>query len=266
MERPADIPSPEETLDLLAGTWKIFQLKRGHRFSTDDLLCAWAASASSPVLDGAASSGRRPRLLDLGAGIGSVGLLTLWRHPPDTRLVMVEAQEISHRLARRTVGWNGLGDRVEARLGDLRDPEMVPEEGTFDVVTCSPPYIPPGRGAVSPVPQRAGARIELRGSIYDYLQVAARAVRPEGVIAIVFAGEDPRAEDAVARTGLALWWRRDVCFRAGRAPTITLLVAGPRGPASADRRSPLVVRDANGVFSAEMLGIRREMGNPALGA
>ena len=58
------------TLDLLAGDWGIFQLRGGHRYSTDDLPTAWTAARARP-------SARR--LLDLGSGIGSVGLVTLWR-------------------------------------------------------------------------------------------------------------------------------------------------------------------------------------------
>lgn len=50
------------TFDILAGAWRIFQLRHGHRFSTDDLLTAWAAVRANP---------EARRLLDLGAGIGS---------------------------------------------------------------------------------------------------------------------------------------------------------------------------------------------------
>ena len=82
------------TLDLLAGDWRIFQLHDGHRFSTDDLLTAWTAARAQPTAR---------RLLDLGAGIGSVGLLILWRLANDAHLSMVEVQALSHELAARTV-------------------------------------------------------------------------------------------------------------------------------------------------------------------
>jgi tRNA1Val (adenine37-N6)-methyltransferase len=82
------------TLDILAGRWRIFQLCRGHRFSTDDLLTAWTAVRARP---------EARRLLDLGAGLGSVGLLALWKLPTDGHLTMVEVQEVSHALARRLV-------------------------------------------------------------------------------------------------------------------------------------------------------------------
>ncbi|MBN1335828.1 MAG: methyltransferase [Deltaproteobacteria bacterium] len=253
------VPGPHETCDILSGTWRILQLRRGHRFSTDDLLCAWAA---------ARDLARGPhRLLDLGAGIGSVGLMVLWKVGQGSRLVMVEAQAESHQLAVRTVALNDLADRVEARWGDLRDPASVPEEQSYDVVTCSPPYIPPGRGVLSPVAQRAGARIELRGDIFDYLGAARRAVAPQGRVAVVFAAGDPRLEAAVAAADLAPLWRRDVVFRAGKPPSICVLVAvrAEEGPMEARRESPLVLRDAAGIWTEEYVAVRRATGAPVPG-
>jgi len=242
------------TLDRLAGDWKIHQLKRGHRFSVDDVLAAWAGAISQPAAT---------KLLDLGAGIGSVGLLALWKMTERSSLVMVEAQEASHRLARATIAWNGLEDRIVARLGDLRDVDMVPERESFELVTCSPPYIPVGKGVISPHPQRAGARMELRGSVFDYCVAARRALAPGGRVSIVFAASDPRGEEALAAAGLALVWRRDVVFREGRPPTITLLVGGHAdepGLEPPDRRDPLYIRQADGRFSEEIWEIRRAMG------
>ena len=45
--------------------------------------------------------------LDLGSGIGSVGLLTLFNLEPDVRLLGIEAQEVSVGLARSTVPFPG---------------------------------------------------------------------------------------------------------------------------------------------------------------
>lgn len=239
-----------ESLDRLAGDWRILQLRGGHRFSADDMLTAWLAAELAP--------GTR-WMLDLGAGIGSVGLMTLWRMPADARLVMVEVQELSHRLAVRTVALNGLSDRVEARLGDLRDPASVPEEGAFPLVTGSPPYVPLGKGSVSPHPQRAGARMELRGSIFDYAKTAARAMTPDGLFVCCFAAGDPRAEEAIAAAGLWLRVRQDVVFREPCAPMITLLAA-TRTSGVRDRRPPLVIRDSTGEWTEAYLRIREQMG------
>ena len=39
----------ETTLDRLTGGWRIYQLRRGHRFSTDDVLTAWTALGALPA-------------------------------------------------------------------------------------------------------------------------------------------------------------------------------------------------------------------------
>ena len=48
------------------------------------------------------------KLLDLGSGVGSVGLITLWRSSPEATLTCVEAQSLSHDLCRRTIARNNL--------------------------------------------------------------------------------------------------------------------------------------------------------------
>ena len=44
---PVTVPA-DETFDAISGHFRIFQLRRGHRFSTDDLLTAWYWTAWAP--------------------------------------------------------------------------------------------------------------------------------------------------------------------------------------------------------------------------
>ena len=242
-------PAADETLDRLTADWHIFQLRRGHRYSTDDLMVAWLASRVAPDAR---------RLLDIGAGIGSVGLLTLWNMAADAHLTMVEVQEVSHCLARKTVAFNGLDGRVALRHGDLRDESSVPERAAFDLVTGSPPYIPLGKGVVSPVPQRAGARIELRGDVFDYCRTAARAMCPDGWFCLAHAAADPRPEAAIEAAGLRVRHRADVYFREGRAPTIAVFAAAFDG--AREDLPPIVIRGRDGVFSDQYQAIRSRTG------
>ena len=138
----------------------------------------------------------------------------------DATLVGIEAQEVSHQLAVASVGENRLGKRVVYLHGDLRDSEDIlaqharkggvgsPSEdnkGLFDLVTGSPPYIPPEGCVVSPVPQRAHCRVELRGSVYDYCACAAKHLLPiVGRFVFVMLAQDPRTEDAPLRAGLTV--------------------------------------------------------------
>ena len=48
-----------ETLDVLCGHFRIFQLRQGHRYSTDDLLTAWYGTSWCPTAE---------RMPDLGIG------------------------------------------------------------------------------------------------------------------------------------------------------------------------------------------------------
>src|SRR3954447_14609439 len=127
---------PGETLDAISGHFRIFQLENGHRFSTDDVLTAWYGTNWCPT-------GRT--VLDLGSGIGAVGMIAAWRLP-GARFVTIESQEESVRLARKSARWNGLEDRYDIREGDFRDATTLRAEEHFDLILGSPPYFPPGSG------------------------------------------------------------------------------------------------------------------------
>jgi tRNA1(Val) A37 N6-methylase TrmN6 len=243
-----DQGNPYITLDTLAGSWQIFQLRRGHRFSTDDLLTAWASVRAAPAAR---------RVLDLGAGIGSVGLLALWRLPAYAHLTMVEVQAVSHVLACRTVFHNRLAAHVSLHLQDLR----CWPGGEYDLVTGSPPYLPLAKGVCPQHAQKAAARFELHGDVFDYCRAAARSLAETGVFCFCHIADDRRPEQAIARAGLALVHRQLVYFRATVPPRIALFTCARRGE-RADP-PPLIIRDRKGRWTAEYLAIREEMGASA---
>jgi tRNA1Val (adenine37-N6)-methyltransferase len=247
------------TEDHLTIGWKILQRKHGHRHSTDDLLTGWYAAEKSPA--------DRKRLLDLGAGIGSVGLLLLWRSP-DARLTCIEAQEVSFGLLEKNIARNGLGDRVRAIHGDLRHVRLLHEEReTFDVVTGSPPYFDPKDGIVSADSQRAHARFELRGDIRDYCAAARVALAPGGRFVFCFpTNQRARAEKAIAEADLAMVTSRDVIPRRGIAPLFSLFSCRRRADDVGNSFEPMleepdyVVRDESGEPTAEHASARATFG------
>jgi hypothetical protein len=120
-----------EELCFLAGNWKLFQKKADHRYSTDDVVTAWAAyRMRSAVLR---ASTEPLRTLDIGCGIGSVLLMTAWLFP-DASCLGVEAQPRRAAQAERSIRYNGVASRVAVRIGDLRD-RSVAAAGAFDIVT-----------------------------------------------------------------------------------------------------------------------------------
>jgi tRNA1Val (adenine37-N6)-methyltransferase len=89
----------------LGGPYRIFQRKNGHRYGIDDATTAWYALQKTPPVK---------RTLDLGTGIGTVGLAGLWGLGEGAELTCVEAQEVSYRLLAENVLGNGLSGCVRA--------------------------------------------------------------------------------------------------------------------------------------------------------
>jgi len=242
------IAGPGETLDRLAAEWWIFQLRRGQRYSTDDVLVAYTGSRSLP---GARS------VLDLGAGTGSVGLMTLLGLGPAARLTSVEVQQRNAELLRKTISFNGLGDRARVVCGDLRDPELLEAGARFDLIVANPPYLPAGNALRSPHPQRAAARLELSGDVFDFCRAAAERLAAAGRFCFSHAADDPRPEHAVAEAGLCLLARWPIVFREGQPPLIALHVCGREG--RRDDPPALTVRDRDGRRTEGYRAVRRAM-------
>jgi tRNA1Val (adenine37-N6)-methyltransferase len=254
-------PGDGETLDAISGHWALFQLKEGHRFSTDDLLTAWYGTTWCPCARTA---------LDLGSGVGTVGMIAAWRLPA-TRWVTVEAQPASVALARKSAVFNGLGGRYDIREGDFRDAGVLDAGERFDLITGSPPYFPPGAGVESGHPQRLACRFELRGTVADYCATAARHLERGGFFACVFPAEASQHERVVAgaaAAGLVIVRRRPVVFRDGDPPLVALF-----GMMRADdlpewfrgrtwEEPALVIRGRDGAIHPEYAAVKLAIGFP----
>ena len=215
---PAGVPlavEPHETLDAISGHFRLFQLADGHRFSTDDILVAWYGTSWCPTAR---------RVLDLGSGIGTVGMICAWRLP-GARLVTVEAQADSVALARKSARYNGLGERYEIRAGDFRAAGVLGAEEQFELITGSPPYFPLSAGVQSEHPQKVACRFELRGTVADYCATAARHLAPGGFFACVFPyapAQLARVVEAAQNARLVIVRQRPVVFREGDSALVGL--------------------------------------------
>lgn len=209
------VVEPNETLDAISGHFRLFQLRDGHRFSTDDILTAWYGTSWGPTTRTA---------LDLGSGIGTVGMICAWRLP-GARFVTIEAQSESVALARKSARYNGLTDRYEIRAGDFRTDGILRADEKFDLITGSPPYFPLGAGVESEHPQKLACRFELRGTVADYCLTAAKHLASGGFFACVFPTEPAqlaRVEAGAKEADLVIVRRRPVIFRESEPPLVAL--------------------------------------------
>ena len=104
--------------------------------------------------------------------------------------------------------------------------------------------------------------MELKGSVFDYAEAAARSLVEDEFARFCFChmASDPRPEAAIKAAGLVLLQRQEVRFRDGKDPLIALFTCGWSG---VRRDAPdLVIRDAEGRWSPEYLALRKELGAP----
>jgi tRNA1Val (adenine37-N6)-methyltransferase len=255
-----DVPA-DQTLDYICGHFRLFQLRDGHRFSTDDVLTAWYGTSWCPTASA---------ILDLGSGLGSVATIAAWRLP-GARLVTVEALEVSVALARKSARFNGIDGRCEIRHGDFRDPDAMGPDERFDLVLGSPPYFALGTGMEGSHPQKTACRFEMRGDIADYCRVAAAHLAPGGFFACVFPlpdGQYARIRDAARDAELVIVRQRPVVFREGADPLIGLFGLMRSSDLPADFRirtwveAPLVIRSQDGSVHPEYQALKLAIGFP----
>jgi tRNA1(Val) A37 N6-methylase TrmN6 len=130
--------------------------------------------------------------------------------------------------------------------------------GNFDLIVASPPYRSLGRGVRPQHAQKAVARFEIHGDIFDYCRTAARSLADTGAFCFSYAANDLRPEQAIATSGLTLVRRQRVYFQAALPPGLALFTCAWRG-ARVDP-APLVIRDQQGCWTADYLSMREAMG------
>jgi len=146
---------------LFGGAVTLWQPARGYRVNADTLLLAAFALAGG---------GRVRRALDLGAGVGAVGLA--FAHLGGTKHVgAVEKDRELAELCARNFTEHGLdGDVIAADVARL--PRSL--AASADLVLCNPPYFEPGERRPA-LASREGARA---GALAPFVAAAARLLGP----------------------------------------------------------------------------------------
>ena len=111
------------------------------------------------------------------------------------------------------------------------------------------------------------ARIEVRGSVADYAATAERILATGGIFAFVFPFDQrARAEAALDANALVLLRRRDVVFKEGAPPRISLFAAARAADLPPNRETwiepPLTIRSADGQIHPEYRMVRLSFGIP----
>ncbi len=162
------LKSGERVDDLNRNNYKIIQNTKKFCFGMDAVLL----SGFAKVLPG-------ERVLDLGTGTGIIPIL-LEAKTEGKHFTGLEIQEESADMARRSVALNGLEDKIDIVIGDIKEASAYFGLASFDVVTTNPPYMNHGHGLVNPGDAKAIARHEILCSLEDVIREASRLLKTGG--------------------------------------------------------------------------------------
>lgn len=162
---------------LLDGRLLLRQPRKGHRAGTDAVLLA----AGLPEL-------AEGPLLDMGAGVGTVGLAAALAQPA-LRVTLIERDAELAALARDNVGANGFAQRVSVVTADVAASaaelaRLGAAAGSYACVALNPPFYAAGETRASPVANRRGAHVA-DVTLGTWLKTARRMLRPDGGIAVI---------------------------------------------------------------------------------
>jgi tRNA1Val (adenine37-N6)-methyltransferase len=233
---------------LLGGRVTVIQPARGFRTSLDPLLLA--GFVAPPF----------GRFLDIGCGTGALSFALLARDAA-AKGVAVELQPLLAGLAREGVARNGWTGRLDVRDGDVRAVAPTLPAASFDLVVTNPPFRPVGQGRPSPHETRALSNHEVALALAQWVDVAARAVRPGGRVAVIFPADRAFELGAALRERDLQPARLRVVHPHADRPAMRVLVEAERsGRTPLVVEPPLIVHAADGErFTPE---VRRLLNEP----
>lgn len=131
------------------------------------------------LLSGFAKVKKGERALDLGTGTGIIPILMEAKTEGED-FTALEIQPESADMARRSVLYNHLEEKIKIVTGDIKDASSLFGASSFDIITTNPPYMIGEHGLSSASEAKAIARHEVLCTLEDILRESAKLLRPGG--------------------------------------------------------------------------------------
>lgn len=229
-----------ETLeDLQLNNLYIIQKRDAFRFGMDAVLLANSVRARLG-----------DRVVDLGTGTGIIPML-LTARTQAAKITGIEIQPDIADMAVRSVEGNGLGERIEIRVMDIKNcKEKLGND--YEIVVTNPPYTRYGSGLVNPDEAKAIARHEIMCTLSDVIEASASLLKYHGEFYMVHRPDrlcDIMTE--MRRFGLEPKELRLVCPRIGDPASLILIKGINKGNPGMRQLSTLYIYDASGNYSKE---------------
>jgi tRNA1Val (adenine37-N6)-methyltransferase len=191
-----------------------------------------------------AKLGKKSKVLDLGSGCGTLGLL-LCAKDSGCQVTGIELNETAHTMALENISRNALTGRMASICADLRSiPKTVPAN-SFSVSISNPPYFV--GGALRP--GQENARHEIQCSLEDVFAAAAWATKYGGYFYLVH--KPQRLEEIMALSSRMGFACKRLCLLRHSPDTLpdVALLALRKGGKPGLTLEEICLRDAGGEFS-----------------
>lgn len=176
--RADDVESTRDAF--LGGAVYVRQPRHGYRAGLDAVLLA----ASVPI----PAAGRQQRLLDVGAGVGVVGLCAAVRLS-GIAVTLIEQSAPLCALAAKNIAENGLDDRASVLQQDVTDPAPAPHDQTadnsFDIVVSNPPFYDAAQHRQSPHALKAASHAMPDAGLDAWVRYMARKTKAGGTAIMI---------------------------------------------------------------------------------
>jgi tRNA1Val (adenine37-N6)-methyltransferase len=245
----------EVTLDeILDGRLRVFQKKRGYRFSVDAILLAHFIFPKS-----------KSKAIDLGTGSGIIPLLSAVRFP-QINWIGLEIQEQMAIMAEKSIGLNCLQDRIRIIHGDARKIRNIFPAHSFDVVTFNPPYRKIDSGRINSDPEKAIARHEIKGSLKHFLPAAKYLLKPRGQVFTIYPAKRLAGLIELFRVNSIEPKRMRLVFSDAESDAELVLVEGRAGSLEELKiESPIIIYGEDKKYSQQMNKIFNDLAVAANG-
>lgn len=240
----SDLVKENERVDDLQNGYYIIQDPEKFCFGMDAVL-----------LSGFSRIKKSETVFDMCTGTGIIPVL-LAAKTQGKSFIGMEIQEECAEMAKRSIAYNHLEDRVQVIQGDIREAAQRFGAASFHVVTCNPPYMIGKHGLKNTYVPKAIARHEILCTLEDVVSQAARILTDNGRFYMVHR-PFRLAEIMSVLTKYKLEPKRMqlVYPYIDREPNMVLVEARKGGNPRITVERPLIVYERPGVYTKEILEI-----------
>lgn len=222
---------------------KIFQNTDWFSFSLDSVLLPNFVTLNKNI----------DTIMDLGCGNAPIPLILSTK--TNAKIIGVEIQKDSYELAKKSVFYNHLEDRIELLNIDMKELKNIYSSDSIDVITCNPPYFKYLETSnLNEDIHKVIARHEKMITLEDILSLSKYLLKNNGVLAMVHRTD--RLIEIIhlfKKYGIEVKKLRFIYPKVGMESNMVLIEGRKSGKVGLKILSPLYAHYEDGSYTDEVL-------------